>query len=213
MESVYHIVAIHVNETSWAHIWRLRSCYLRIGYDKSPPPPPAQYLHLHPSIEQLELLPSTDRETHQPFPSTHQPNFVTAKDSSSSGFFVFRQKVQNIDKNACRQMFQALEPFRKEVMVDEPSKDTVTVVSNLFKKYQHKEPLMDLGIPGMTVEAFWEDGDKDYNQFEYGKPLVTKQAHAKLMWPLRRIRKWYYLACVCGLQFIKGRVPEVVFKR
>jgi hypothetical protein len=34
MESVYHIVTIRVNETSWAHIWRLHSCYLRTGYDR-----------------------------------------------------------------------------------------------------------------------------------------------------------------------------------
>jgi hypothetical protein len=33
MESIYHIVAIRVNETSWAHIWRLRSRYLGTGYD------------------------------------------------------------------------------------------------------------------------------------------------------------------------------------
>jgi hypothetical protein len=33
MESVYHIVTIRVNETSWAHVWRLRSRYLRTGYD------------------------------------------------------------------------------------------------------------------------------------------------------------------------------------
>jgi hypothetical protein len=29
MESVYHIVTIHVNETSWAHVWRLRSRYCK----------------------------------------------------------------------------------------------------------------------------------------------------------------------------------------
>jgi hypothetical protein len=34
MESVYHIVTIHVNETSWTHVWRLRSRYLGTGYDK-----------------------------------------------------------------------------------------------------------------------------------------------------------------------------------
>jgi hypothetical protein len=34
MESVYHFVTIHVNETSWAHIWRLCSRYLGMGYDK-----------------------------------------------------------------------------------------------------------------------------------------------------------------------------------
>jgi hypothetical protein len=72
--------------------------------------------------------------------------------------------------------------------------------------------LKDLGIPGMTVEEFWEDCDKDYNEFEYGKSLVTKQVHEKLMWPLRRLHEWYYLACVCGLQFIEGRVLEAVFK-
>jgi hypothetical protein len=36
MESVYHIVTIHVNETSWAHVWRLRSLYLGTGYDIIP---------------------------------------------------------------------------------------------------------------------------------------------------------------------------------
>jgi hypothetical protein len=138
---------------------------------------------LHPSTKHLELLPKIDRETPQPLPSTQQLIYVTAKDSLSSGFYVFRQKVQNIDKNACRQMFQALEPFRKEVVVDEPNKDSATVVKKFFscyQKYQHKEPLKDLGVPGMTVEEFWEDSDKDYNEFEYGKPLITKQAHTKL---------------------------------
>jgi hypothetical protein len=33
MEFVYHIVTIRVNETSWAHVWRLRSHYLGTGYD------------------------------------------------------------------------------------------------------------------------------------------------------------------------------------
>jgi hypothetical protein len=124
-----------------------------------PPPAPVEDLHLHPSTKQLELLLSTNRAL-----PTQQPIFETAKDSSSSGFFISRQKVQNIDKNACRQMFKALEPFRKKVVVDEPSKDTTIVVLKFFnshKKYQHKEPLKGLGIPGMTVEEFWQDGDKD----------------------------------------------------
>jgi hypothetical protein len=34
MESVYHIVTIRVNETSWAHVWRLHSRYLGMGYDR-----------------------------------------------------------------------------------------------------------------------------------------------------------------------------------
>jgi hypothetical protein len=29
---------------------------------------------------------------------------------------------------------------------------------------------------------------------------------------MRRLHEWYYLVCVCGLQFIKGRIPEAVFK-
>jgi hypothetical protein len=103
---------------------------------KRPPPPPAQDLHLHSSTEQLELLPSTDRETHQQLSSTQWTVYVTVKDSSSSGFFVSGQKAQSIDKNACRQMFQVLEPFRKEVVVDEPSEDDTTVVSKNFSCYK-----------------------------------------------------------------------------
>jgi hypothetical protein len=112
-------------------------------------------------------------------------------------------------------MFQAIEPFRKEVVVDEPSKDMVTAVLKFFschKKYEHHEPLRDLGIPSMTVEEIWEDSDKDHNDFEYGKLLVTKQVHANFMWPMRRLHEWYYLAYVCGLQFIEGRIHEKVFK-
>jgi hypothetical protein len=47
--------------------------------------------------------------------------------------------------------------------VTEPNKDDAITMSKCFscyKKYQHKEPLKDLGILGMTVEDFWEDGDK-----------------------------------------------------
>jgi hypothetical protein len=113
-------------------------------------------------------------------------------------------------------MFQALEPFKKEVVVDEPKKDSVTTVLKFFschEKYKHKEPLKDLGILGMTIEEFWEDGDKDHNVFEYGKPLVTKQAHIELSWPMRRLHQWYYLACVCALQFIKGRLFLKRFSR
>jgi hypothetical protein len=41
----------------------------------------------------------------------------------------------------------------------------------------------------MTVEEFLEDGDKDHNEFEYGKPLVTKQVHTKFMWPMRTLHE------------------------
>jgi hypothetical protein len=37
MKSVYHIVAIRVKETSWAHVWMLHSRYLERGYDTPVP--------------------------------------------------------------------------------------------------------------------------------------------------------------------------------
>jgi hypothetical protein len=43
MESVYHFVTIRVNVTSWAHVWRLRSRYLGMGYDTCSPLPPLFY--------------------------------------------------------------------------------------------------------------------------------------------------------------------------
>jgi hypothetical protein len=33
MTPVYHIITIRVNETSWAHVWKLRFRYLGTGYD------------------------------------------------------------------------------------------------------------------------------------------------------------------------------------
>jgi hypothetical protein len=81
-------------------------------------------------------------------------------------------------------------------VVDEPSNDTANAVKNFFgclQKYQHNEPLKDLGVLGRTIEEFWEDSHKDYKEFEYGKSLVTKQAHTKLSWSMRRLNDWYYL--------------------
>jgi hypothetical protein len=81
-------------------------------------------------------------------------------------------------------MFEAPEPFRKEVVMDEPGKNVATVVKNIFscyKKYQHKELVKDLGVPGMTIEEFWEDDNKDYTLFVYGKPLVTKKSSYKIV--------------------------------
>jgi hypothetical protein len=46
--------------------------------------------------------------------------------------------------------------------VDEPIKGYATAVKKFFscyKKYQHKEPLKDLGVQSMTIEEFWEDND------------------------------------------------------
>jgi hypothetical protein len=54
----------------------------------TPPPPPIEDICLHPSTKHPKLQPSTDRA-----PPTQQQVYEVAKDSSSSGFFVSRQKV------------------------------------------------------------------------------------------------------------------------
>jgi hypothetical protein len=69
--------------------------------------------------------------------------------------------------------------------VDEPSKDPTTVMEKFYdslKNYKTKKLLEDLAIEGMTIKEFWEHGDKDSREFEYGKPLVPKHVHLKLLW-------------------------------
>jgi hypothetical protein len=56
---------------------------------KRSPSPPAEDPHSHPSIEQSELLSSTNRETPESLLSTQQSDYVASKDSLSSGFYVF----------------------------------------------------------------------------------------------------------------------------
>jgi hypothetical protein len=68
---------------------------------KMPPPPPVEDLHLHPSTKQLELLPSIVKA-----PSTQQLVYETTMDSSSSGFFVSGQKVQNINTRNLARIIQ-----------------------------------------------------------------------------------------------------------
>jgi hypothetical protein len=53
MESVYHIVAIRVNETSWAHVWRLRLHYLGTWYDTD-------------AANMISYRPLIDDHTHMP---------------------------------------------------------------------------------------------------------------------------------------------------
>jgi hypothetical protein len=99
--------------------------------------------------------------------------------------------------------------------VDEPSIDIPIVVGTFFgnlKKYQHKEPLEDKATPGMIVEEFCQHSDKDYMKFEYGKPLVPKQVHVKLLWTLKKFYEWYCLACVYGLSFIEATITGDIFK-
>jgi hypothetical protein len=63
----------------------------------------------------------------------------------------------------------------------------------------------------MTVEEFWQHGDKDYRKFEYGKPLVPKHVHLKLPWIMHKFHEWYYLTCVYGLNFVEFKIPTDIF--
>jgi hypothetical protein len=98
--------------------------------------------------------------------------------------------------------------------MDEPSKDPKTVVENFYdglKNYKTKKPLEDLAVEGITVKEFWEHGDKDYKEFEYGKPLVPKHVHLKLPCIMQKFHEWYYLACVCGLNFVEDKIRGDTF--
>jgi hypothetical protein len=63
----------------------------------------------------------------------------------------------------------------------------------------------------MTVKEFWEHGNKDYREFEYGKPLVPKHVHLKLPWIMQKFHEWYFLVCVYGLNFVKAKIPGDIF--
>jgi hypothetical protein len=111
-------------------------------------------------------------------------------------------------------MWRSLEPFKQEVKVHEPSKDSTEKVGKFLEglqKFKHKEPLVDLSTPGMTMQEFWKH-DRDYKLFEYRKPVVPKQVHAKLLWPVKKFHEWYYLACVYGLNFIEAHILGDIFK-
>jgi hypothetical protein len=74
-----------------------------------------------------------------------------------------------------------------------------------LKNYKTKKPLEDLALVGMSVEEFWQHGDKDMREFEYGKPLVSKHVRLKLSWIMQKLHELYYLACVYGLNFIEAK--------
>jgi hypothetical protein len=71
--------------------------------------------------------------------------------------------------------------------------------------------LEDLALVGMIVEEFWQHGDKDIWEFEYGKPLVPKYVHLKLSWMMQKLHQWYYLACVYMLNFIEAKIHGDIF--
>jgi hypothetical protein len=98
--------------------------------------------------------------------------------------------------------------------VDKTSNDPKTVLDKFYdglKNYKTKKPLEDLTLVGMTVEEFWQHGHKDIREFEYGKLLVPKHVHLKLPWMMQKLYQWYYLACVCGLNFIEAKIPVDIF--
>jgi hypothetical protein len=105
-------------------------------------------------------------------------------------------------------------PKKQNAIVDKPSKDPKTIVEKFYvglKNYKTKKPLEDLALEDMTVEEFWQHGDKDYLEFEYGKPLISKHVHLKLPWIMQKIHEWYYLACVYGLNFVEAKIPRDIF--
>jgi hypothetical protein len=98
--------------------------------------------------------------------------------------------------------------------VYETSKDPKTVFDKFYdglKNYKSKKPLEDLALVGMSVKEFWQHGDKDIREFEYGKPFVAKHVHLKILWIMQKLHEWYYLAGVYGLNFIEAKIPRDIF--
>jgi hypothetical protein len=42
-------------------------------------------------------------------------------------------------------------------------------------------------------------------------PLVLKPVHLKLQWIMQKLHEWYYLVCVCGLNFVEAKIPRDIF--
>jgi hypothetical protein len=80
-----------------------------------------------------------------------------------------------------------------------------------LKNYKTKKPLEDLALEGITLDEFWQHGNKDYKEFEYEKLLIPKHAHLKLPWIMKKFHEWYYLACVYELNFVESKIPGDIF--
>jgi hypothetical protein len=74
-----------------------------------------------------------------------------------------------------------------------------------------KKPLEDLAAEGMTVEEFWQHGDKNYTEFEYEKSLDPKHIHLKFLWIMQIFQMWYFLECVYELNFVEAKFFEDIF--
>jgi hypothetical protein len=82
-------------------------------------------------------------------------------------------------------------PNKQDAIVDEPSKDPKTIAGKFcdcLKNYKAKTPLEDFALEGMTVEEFWQHGNKGMT-----------------------IEEWYYLACVYELNFVEANIPGDIF--
>jgi hypothetical protein len=105
-------------------------------------------------------------------------------------------------------------PKGSDAIVDEPNTDPKATVKKFFggpKNYKHKKPLENLVVSGMTIKEFWQHGNKDYTEFEYGKPLIPKHVHIKLFLIVQKIQKWYYLTCVYRLNFVEAKISVDIF--
>jgi hypothetical protein len=126
---------------------------------KSPPPPPKKQPKGPPPQENPSKVPPPPEKQRTP------------------AWFI-------LNKDVISAMWSSLEPFKQDVDVHEPSKDNTEVVGNFFwglQKFKHNESLVDLSTPCMTMQEFWQHDNRDYKLFEYEKPLVPKQVHAKLI--------------------------------
>jgi hypothetical protein len=105
-------------------------------------------------------------------------------------------------------------PKKQEAIVDDPSKDPKSVVEKIYdglKNYKTKKLFEDLALEGMTVEEFWQHGDKDYREFKYENLLVLKHVHLNLPWIKLKFHKWYYLAFVYRLNYVEAKIPGDIF--
>jgi hypothetical protein len=99
--------------------------------------------------------------------------------------------------------------------VDEPRTSLSSTVGEFFvglKNYEHKKPMEELAIPGMTIKEFWQHHDKDYTEFEYGKLIVPKHILLKFTLVMKKFHECYYLACVYVLNFIEANISGDIFK-
>jgi hypothetical protein len=75
--------------------------------------------------------------------------------------------------------------------VDKTSKDPKTVLDKFYDSLNNcktRKPLEDLALVCMTEEEFWQHGDKDIWEFEYGMSLISKHVHLKLPWMMQKLR-------------------------